>query len=371
MDRIRICYFIGSLKYGGAQKHLSDLINNLDRSDFEPFLVLANSHGHFLQGLKLDQDHILDLKLKRFYDWTGLCGLLKILKFITRNKIQIFQSYLFECNVYGALTKIFVPKLRYIMSIRNMNIKHKFERVVAIRIASWLSNYVTVVSRRVGEFVITREKINPKKIYTLYNSVDYGEYALSDRRVRNEKKFIDIGCVASLNFRKGHDYLFRALVIILEKNSSVRLHLLGDGKRRGELECLAQQLNIGDKILFRGYIPNVKEYLGDMDIFVLPSLEEGMSNALLEAMAIGLPSVTTDVGGNREVNEDGDTGFVVPPKDAIGLADALNKLILDTNLRNRMGSRAKVRIRNKFSLHNMINEYTTFYLSRVMKGEVA
>ena len=368
MKKIHICYFIGSLKFGGAQKHIVDLINNLDDEIFEVFLVLANDSGYFLNKLNLDDDHILFLNLRRYYDLSGFIGIARIVRFVWRKKIEIFQSYLFECNVYGAICRLFKPQMKYVISIRNMNYTYTRQKIISLRIASWLSNYVTVVCKKVGGFIIEREKIKLSKIRVLYNSVDHFAYSRSinwtDRN--NSNSAIHIVCVASLNYRKGHDYLLKAFSRVKKKADSVKLHLIGDGKRKNELELLAIELGIDQDVFFKGYVKDVVGYLRNMNIFVLSSLEEGMSNALLEAMAMGIPAVTTDVGGNSEVNIDGNTGFIVPSMDSIALEDALLKLIKDRTLRIKMGNNAQKRIVEHFSIDKMINNYMKFYCEEIM-----
>lgn len=363
MKKVKICYFIGSLKFGGAQKHLVDLINNLDKNIFDVFLILGNDKGYFFDKLNIEKDHILHLNLRRYYDLSGLIGILKVVKYLWLNQIDIFHSYLFECNVYGAICRLFKPKMRYLISIRNMNYTYSSRKIVSLKIASWVSNYVTVVCKKVGEFVVEREKINPSKIKVLYNSVDHLAYSCSKVKKNGFQSdgAINIACVASLNYRKGHDYLLKALNLILKENKYVMLHLFGDGKQRNELEVIAREIGVDKNVIFHGYVKDMADYLSGMDIFVLSSLEEGMSNALLEAMSAGLPSVTTDVGGNAEVNIDGKTGFVVPSKDDTKLADSILKLVRDEALRMEMANNAHKRVFSFFSIDSMMKKYVKFY----------
>lgn len=342
-ERTRICYFIGSLKYGGAQKHLVELINNLDEDIFEIFLVLGNEQNGFADQINLDNDHYLSLNINKYYGFDGIRKLFKFIKFIKYNRIDILHSYLFECNVYAAFVKVFMPGVRFIMSIRNMNYTHGKYKVLSTKMASLLANYVTVVCNKVGEYVIERERINPDKIITLYNAVDENIFSF----VKNTKsdKTIRIACVASLNYRKGQEYLLQAVQLLCQRTRDVHLYLIGDGKNRANLEKLANDLEISEHVTFTGYISNVRELLQDIDIGVLSSFEEGMSNALLEYMAMGIPSVTTDVGGNHEVNIDGETGFIVQPRSVNELAVAIDKLVVDDDLRNSMGSHAIDRIK--------------------------
>ena len=367
IDRIRLCFFIGSLKIGGAQKHLVELINCLDRNIFDVFLVIGNNEDGFKEQLNLDPKYILCLELDKYYNLSGLKGLFVLTKYLKNNKIDILHSYLFECNIYSSIVHIFTPGIKFIMSIRNMNYTHGRLKIIATHYASVIANHVTVVCNKVGQYVVEREKINPNKITTLYNAVDNIIFTLPTNRLKNnDDGSISIVCVASLNYRKGQEYLLDAISLLLNQGRKIQLYLLGDGKNRKVLEELSIKLGISDIVTFAGYVKDVRESLGHMDIGVLSSFEEGMSNALLEYMAMGIPVVTTDVGGNREVNLDGVTGLVIPPRNSVVLANALDKLITDNNLRHNMGVNAKQRIMDEFSITKMKQEYTSFYLYKVI-----
>lgn len=371
-NRIRVCYFIGSLKIGGAQKHLVELINSLDRNKFDIYLVTGEERVGFGEQLDLDSSHLLCLGLDKYYDFNGIISLFTLIAFLKKNKINILHSYLFECNVYSAVVKIFRPTTKFIMSIRNMNYTHGPKKILLTRFASMIANYVTVVCDKVGEFVVNREKINPGKIVTLYNAVDNDIFYLHSKvhdNAENENNII-ITCVASLNYRKGQEYLIKAIHSLIKRGRKIHLWLLGDGKNRDTLVKLTKELGLSGHVTFYGYVKNVREILTNVDIGVLSSFEEGMSNALLEYMAMGIPAVTTDVGGNREVNLDGVTGYVIPPRDIESLADALDKLVSNSNLRYEMGVKGRQRIKDEFSINNMKDKYTSFYLDTVMKGRL-
>jgi len=370
MRKIHICYFIGSLKIGGAQKHVVDLINNIDHRKFEVFLVLAQNEQGFLDNLKLNSSNILVLNLRCYYDVSAFKGLIKFVMFLWKNDIDILQSYLFECNVFGAICRIFKPRMKYIMSIRNMNYNHSKLRIISIHLASYFSNYVTAVSKKVRDYISKRERINQKKIKVIYNSVDHEYFSNIHTQFnhnRHDKSNINIACVSSLNFRKGHEFLIEAFQLAIKQSPMMKLYLIGDGKKRKKLKKMVSALGLQNQIYFVGYILDVRKYLKHTDIFVLSSLEEGMSNALLEAMSMGIPAITTDVGGNSEVNINGKTGFVVPPRDSSALAESLLILASDRKLREKMGRNARQRIIEKFTIQRMIENYTEFYCRDVIK----
>ena len=177
-----------------------------------------------------------------------------------------------------------------------------------------------------------------------------------------------IGCVGTLRSVKGHKYLIQAIPLILDKFPHTRLVLVGDGPLRSELERLAEKLKVRERIMFLGYRPDVSELMNIFDIFILPSLSEGLSNVLLEAMAASKPVIATNVGGNPEVVEDGRTGLLVPPKDPKKIAEAVNELLDNKNKRLEMGKAGLERVKEKFSISKTVREYKEVYLEVLHKG---
>ena len=172
-----------------------------------------------------------------------------------------------------------------------------------------------------------------------------------------------IGVVANLIHYKGHEYLLRAVPVIREKTDTpFRIVLIGgDGNRRQMLESLASELGITDDIVFAGTIPQAQRLMAAFDISVLPSLEEGFSNTVLESMASGVPVVATDVGGNAEAVVDGKTGFLAPPADPGALAERIALLLDDAPLRRRIGEAARKHVMERFSVENMVERTEALY----------
>jgi len=174
-----------------------------------------------------------------------------------------------------------------------------------------------------------------------------------------------VGCVGNLREVKGHRYLILASKIILNKFPEAIFILAGDGELKGELEELTEREGIKEKFLFLGKRNDILELMSIFDIFVLPSLSEGLCNALLEAMATELPVVATNAGGNPEVVVDGVTGFLVPPKNPYKMAEAIVKILQNPELAKQMGKAGRKRVEEKFSLERMVREYERVYRSIV------
>ncbi|MCS6861161.1 MAG: glycosyltransferase, partial [Abditibacteriales bacterium] len=226
--------------------------------------------------------------------------------------------------------------------------------------------------------------IPPERITVIYNGVDLDRFETCARRrvgvgdhdasgegecrpslpessTTASRATFHVGCVGTLRPVKGHRYLIEAIAAVREKVPHVHLSLVGDGPARGELDDLRQRLGLNGCVSLLGMRDDVDALLKQFDVFVLPSLSEGISNALLEAMAAGLPVVATDVGGNPEVVQHGVTGLLVPPQDSRALAEALWQLLTDADGRCAMGRKGRERVETYFSLSAMAQRYGEIY----------
>ncbi len=195
------------------------------------------------------------------------------------------------------------------------------------------------------------------KIRTIYEGIDLSIYPKRTvlRQRRSDEPAV-VGTVAHLSREKGHHYLIEAASMIPDVQRKLRFVIVGDGACRRELEELVHGKGLKDIFNFAGFHSDIPEYLKAFDIFVLPSLSEGLGSAILEAMATSLPIVATEVGGIPELVKNGDNGFLVAPADSISLARAIQKLADDPDLSRRMGLRGRQRIEEQFTLERKIFE---------------
>lgn len=168
-----------------------------------------------------------------------------------------------------------------------------------------------------------------------------------------------VATTGSLIWRKGAEYALAAFKRLIDSGADARFHFIGDGPERQRVTYTAADMGVADRVILHGKLPaaKVRALLQRMDAFVLASLSEGISNAVLEAMACGLPVVTTDCGGMREAVEDGIDGFVVPVRDPASMADRLIALAADPELRTRVGRAARRRVIEQFSLADQVRQW--------------
>jgi sugar transferase (PEP-CTERM/EpsH1 system associated) len=239
------------------------------------------------------------------------------------------------------------------------------EKPLRARIQRWMLSNVNAafaVSQRLKEDLVRELGVSPGRFEVLYNGVDLDRFGSPSTAAdsRPAGRDVVIGSVGRLVPVKNYSLLLQAMAR-LPAGPASRLVLVGDGPERSLLENLAAALGLRDRVQFAGHREDVPGALQEMDIFVLPSTSEGMSNTLLEAMAGGVTAVASDVGGNSEIIENEVSGLLFPSGDIARAAGQLGRLIGDSALRERLARAAAARVRGEFSIDAMLQRYTKLY----------
>ena len=199
--------------------------------------------------------------------------------------------------------------------------------------------------------------IPPRLVVAIHSAIDLNRY--EKRRV--EPPELVVGNVAHLAGHKGHKYFLEAAKNVLAAIPGAKFIIVGDGELRSELERYAKNLAIADKVSFPGFQKDIRGFIAQCTITVLSSISgEGSPGVLKESMAIGVPVVTTDVGGSREVVADGISGFVVPPGNPDALSSAIIRLLRDKELRERMAIEGLAKVQ-EFSLDAIVAKTAAVY----------
>lgn len=376
--KLKVMYVIGSMEVGGAERHLLEVIRHLDRSRFEPVLCCISGSGAlepaFRQtGIKIGVFAFKGIRKRLSFLWE----LWRIFSFVLRERPDVVHAYLYWANILGGLFGFLARRPVIITSRRGMggykdtlpllqNLENMINRVTDI---------VTVNSLGVKADVLKREQIDPAKIRLIYNGVHdrfaagalpQSEVVRAEIGLRPGSKVI--GCVANVRWYKGYAELIEAFAKVHSAFPDTQLVCVGqDSGIVAELIVKAEQLGCADDLFFVGSRSDVEVILPLFDIQVLPSHEEGFSNAVLEGMAAGNPMVVTDVGGNAEAVHHGVHGLVVPPKDAPALADALLSLLARPEAARHMGTQAQQRARTEFTVPAMIEKMQELYLEQMRR----
>jgi glycosyltransferase involved in cell wall biosynthesis len=210
-----------------------------------------------------------------------------------------------------------------------------------------------------------------ERVTVIPNGVDVERFAtaVADPDLGGGNGVPLVGSVGCLAARKDYGTLLEALALLAGKGTRFRAVLVGDGKERAALERRAGELGLASHVRFLGERPDVERVLPALDVFVLSSREEGIPNALLEAMAAGRPAVATAVGGTPEVMVDGRTGWLVPPRDPAALAQALGEALADRAEARRRGQAAQAAARESLGIETMVARHERFYRQALAREE--
>lgn len=369
LPKINILYLIDNLKLGGAQKIVLTLSEGLDPNKYRIYTISMGERGPFYEKFKERGQYIESLDITSFWK---LYRLFKILAFAKKNEVTLIHSFLFYSNFFGRIIGKAGRVPLIICSERATGVwKNRLFRLVEALVKGF-ADYYTAVSEATKRFMVEKEGIPCEKVVTLYNGVDIRETATDVSRLKLDLGIPPgskvIGTVGRLADQKGYEYLIKAFKLVNERHKEAVLVIVGGGPLEKSLKDEAVKCSLNDKIVFTGPHKDPSLLMDAMDIYVISSWFEGMSNSLLEAMAKGLPVVATDIDGNREVVVDGETGLLVPPRDEYAIAEALNNLLSGPSVMKAMGLAGKKRIEDRFTTRKMLYNYNDFY-TKILKGK--
>ncbi len=249
-----------------------------------------------------------------------------------------------------------------------------YRRTLARRLLAVFSDRIVVVSEHLRRWLVDDVGVRGDKIAVVPNGVEPGAFRPTPDRVRlrcargYDAGAVLIGVVARLDAVKNHCELIDAFASVSRRCSTARLVIVGDGPERGAIERRIEHHGLGDTVQLVGQRDDVPAWLAMMDIYVQPSLMEGTGNAILEAMATGLPVVATRVGGNPEVVVDGVTGRLVSVGNPAAMAEAIAAYAANACERATHGAAGRARVERCYSIAATAARYTALYRGALMRA---
>ena len=369
MSRIKVLEMIDQPFLGGGQITLLSLAKGLDKDKFE-ILAASGGGGPLVDELgKLGVPHIsIDIRKS-----SGPGAVVRIAAALRGAGIDLFHTHGGVAGLYGRLAakKAGIPSVVHTLHgihylhYRNPLLKWAF--IVLERRLSRFTDAVIFVSQAdlrkgmklrlapAGKARLIRNGIDPAGIIPGFDRAAKKSQLGSDGRPL-------VVAVSRLHRQMGLKYLLRAVPLIREEIPAVKVVIAGGGPLESKLASAMKRLRIGESATLLGERKDAREVLAAADVFVLPSLWEGLPYVLVEAAALGKPIVATDIDGVREVVRSGETGVLVPPRDPGGLAAALILLLRDRDLADKLGERARRDIPSAFALERMVRETEALYL---------
>jgi glycosyltransferase involved in cell wall biosynthesis len=379
---LRILYLIDYFhRTGGTETHLVQLMLGLPPERFICSMVAFDLGANpLLDRLRARNIEVLHLPVGREYVPHAAVQAWRLSRLIRKNRYDVIQTYHQKADTYGALIAWLSGARHLVSSKRDTGDLRKPWHVLANRCLSRLFDAFIAVAEGVRAAVVARDHLAPAKVTTIYNGVDTERFQVPTAAQRAEARqklgfgpddFV-VGMVAGFRPEKNHDVFFAGLLQALPSIPTLKVLAVGAGPLLHEVRDLISRGPLGPRVVFTGDVPDVVPYLQAMDIGCLtPGSNEGFSNAIIEQMAIGLPMIVTDVGGNAEAVVDGANGQVIPPADPQSFCRALLKLHDHPESTAAMGRSSRSRVQTKFSLANMCTRHAELYVSLCKQRSVA
>ena len=361
-----VVYYTDGDGFGGAEQILLHTMEGLDRKCWQPVLF-----HHSKPGIKplLARAHAGGVPLRTVPDIRTISDIGRLPQFmraLREEKASILHAHLtwpLSCK-YGLLAAAFagVPVVvATTHTCQEFPRRQWLLRAQPRLIASCVDRYLPV-SEAAAQILRDAFRIPAAKVQVVHNGIPFSSFGRAHSvaplaGVIPQETLPVILTVGRLGEEKGHHYLLRAATLVPQAT----LVIAGEGSLRQSLEAQARQLGIDDRVKFLGHREDIQDLLAMCDVFVLPSLSEGLPVSVLEAMAASKPVIASAVGGNKEVVIHGETGLLVPPADPSALATAIQSILSDRELALRLATAGKARVQLQFSAKTMVERITQTY----------
>ena len=363
MAASRILHVVNSLEMGGTECALASLIERT-RDRAEHSVLCIETGGPIAEHLQTHDVPVFILHKPPGSDPRVPLRIARLCRTI-RSTIVHTRSW---SGVNGIIGAVLARTPIVIHSEHGFAAGNKRRRRVRRLVAPFVDQMITV-SAHLRRLLLEESGVRADKVTVIQNGVDVSRFRTLDCRepVRRAlgygpEDFV-VGTVGRLQAEKNHRILVDAIATVSVRHSRVQLLLIGDGKERGILQQRIADIGLGSKVKLLGFRDDIPALLNALDVFVLPSRREGMSNALLEAMAVGLPVVAIRMGGNPGVVVDAVTGLLVPPGDVRALAEAVAFYTTNASARLEHGRAGHGRVQRNFTLEQMVTGYLSVYES--------
>jgi glycosyltransferase involved in cell wall biosynthesis len=397
----KILHVIGGGEYGGAEQYLINLAKEMHNSTYEIHLACFYDR-EFAHKLRDNSIPIHVILPKGRFDFSLATNIADL---INREQYDIVHTHGVRANLFGRLAVSRINKVRKqqrksllpIFTTVHSELRQDYQNAIAYRLAyllerttQHLTDSFIAISNSIKDDMI-RRGIPEKKIKVIYSGINFQADTSKDYQSVHDEQIIDvnnlrqqfadvpiIGMVGRLQAVKGHRYAILAMPQIVRQHPQAQLVIVGDGPLLEQLQALVNQLQLSNNVHFLGFQHPVTHIIRQFDMFLMPSLSEGLGLSLIEAMAEGIPAIATKVGGMVDVIT-GDirstnqyqselaTGILIPPEDPEAIAKAVIQLLNDPQQAIAMGERGQEDVRERFNSKRMIDEMDDLYKSIIQE----
>ena len=389
--KINIAYLMhGARNIGGGEHSISLFIRSLDKDVFNPIIFYSNKNIIIEQmekeGIKTtriafsekitsvyrDEIELNPVNLVSYF-YHIISAIKKTFQFIKQYDVDILHPHDNLSKIIGGIAGKFAG-IKVVTHCHDLLKESSIERLLMIYQLLFINRIITD-SNATGEvFRIFGKKAD--NVVTVYNGIDISKFNPDENgdsireKLKIEKDITVIGIIGVFDKCKGHMYLFQAISNLVKKNNKdIICIVIGDGREKDEFMKFVLENNISEYVKFLSYRNDIPDLLKIIDIVVMPSIQESFGIVSLEAMAMKVPVIATNVGGLPEAIEDGKTGIIVPPKDIDSLENAIKYLIENPQIRKIMGRAGRKRVADKFSIKSNVKMTEEVYLNVLQKSK--
>jgi len=354
-EKIRILHLIRSIGFGGAENQVVQLLNGLDPGLFSRYLVVfTHEEAPNFPNLKKEIQYSV-IPRKR---WGHIQCIRKLARFIRDNKIDIIQAHLFQSNLFAAIAARISNRPIVLTTEHGKNLWKKWiHHFIEYKVVSPLVHRRIAVSEDIRRIRVDVKDIPDQKITVIPPCVAFPERP-AEPNTAGRIKIVSVGRLVAA---KNYVMLLRSMKLLLDEGFKASLTIIGDGPEKKSLQTWIDQHNLADHVDLPGFKTDIINLLREYDIFALSSVREGTPVAMLEAMALGLPIVATQVGGIPDVLKNNECGLLVPVNKPEHMCKALKNLCLNADLRESLGKSARALVENTYSNAAICGQYEKLY----------
>jgi L-malate glycosyltransferase len=363
---VKLAFVLHSASIGGAESNLLDFLTRVEPPEFECKVVTLNSGGAFNDRIRAAgvPDH----------SFTGsyFTTLMSLAAFFREWRPEVVHLYGLKANLLvRPIARMHNCKV--VCAIRGANPNLPWHHVVLDRATTSLVDWWIANSDAGKAITARRNHVSPERMSVIRNGIDAKRFMpvadreAAKRRLGFEPDVHIVVHVGNLRPMKGHVDIMRAIPPIIDRCGTTIFLFVGQDQMQGVIQAEAKKHRVEPHIRFMGEQHDVRPFLAAADVFLLPSLHEGLPTAILEAMSMSLPVVATSVGGIPELVVVNETGFLIAPRDPDAIAHYVVNLLLDPELCARFGRAARERVLQYFTLDHMVNQLRREYV-RIARG---
>jgi glycosyltransferase involved in cell wall biosynthesis len=353
---------MASFDPGGTERQMSELIQRLDRSRWTVHLATFRPGGAWFDRVAESAASVATFPLASFKSLGAASETLRFARWCGERQIAVVHTAELYSNIFGLPGAALAGVPVRVGNRREIN-PDKSTLQIAMQRAAYACAHRVVANSRAAADRLHAEQVPLHKIAVIPNGLEGSRYAARATRTRPRRVIV----VANLRQEKGHDVLIDAATSVLRVFPDARFECVGAGPERDRLVTRTEASGVAHAVTFGGHCDDVPTKLAAADIFVLPSRSEACPNALLEAMAAGLPVVASAVGGILELVTDGRNGLLTPPGDPDALAERVIRLMSSPSLAQGLGEAARETAQTRYSFDHMVHAFEQLYLTELSR----